>query len=183
MLGRRAAVEEDKIASMRQGRVKRLLFGSAGGIAGTVYGTIVVMATVTAGSHGEDTDAWRLAVVVGVTVLVLWIAHLYSHALAESIERRRRLDRAELASVARRELGILAAAVVPIAALVLAALDVLSEQTAVWLALGAGVATLAVQGARYATVEQLGRTGTFVAIALNLFLGLVVVGLKALLAH
>jgi hypothetical protein len=53
----------------------------------------------------------------------------------------------------------------------------------VWLALGAGVATLAVQGARYATVEQLGRTGTFVAIALNLFLGLVVVGLKALLAH
>ena len=30
------------------------------------------MATVTAGSNGEQTDAWRLAAVVVVTVLVLW---------------------------------------------------------------------------------------------------------------
>ena len=168
---------------MREGRAKRLLFGSAGGMAGTIYGTIVVMATVTAGSQGEDTDAWRLAVAAGVTVLVLWVAHIYSHALAESLERRRRLDRAELGAVARRELAIPAAAVAPIAMLVLAALGVLREQTAVWLALGVGVGTLAVQGARYATLEQLGRTGTLVAIALNLFLGLVIVGLKALLAH
>ena len=168
---------------MRQGRAKRLLFGSTGGIAGTVYGTIVVMATVAAGSQGADTDAWRLAVAVAVTVLVLWIAHVYSHALAESIERSRRLDRAEFRDVARRELAIPLAAVAPIAVLVLAALGVLNEQTAVWLALGVGVGTLAVQGARYAAVERLGRTGTLVAIALNLFLGLVVVGLKALLAH
>ncbi len=141
------------------------------------------MATVTAGSNGEQTEAWRLAVVVGVTVLVLWIAHVYAHALAESLERRRRLDRAELGSVARRELAIPAAAVAPVAALVLAALGVLGEQTAVWLALVIGVVTLGVQGGRYATVEQLDRTGTLAAIALNLFLGLVIVGLKALLAH
>jgi hypothetical protein len=160
-----------------------MLLGSPGGIAGTVYGTIVVMATVTAGSSGEDTDTWWLAVVVGVTVLVLWIAHLYSHALAESLERRRRLDRAELVAVARRELAIPAAALAPIAALVLGALGVIGEQTAVWLALGVGMGTLAVQGARYATIEQLGRTGTLAAIALNLFLGLVIVGLKALLWH
>ena len=76
---------------MRQVRAKGLIFGSAGKIAGTVYGTIVVMATITAGSFGEHTDAWRLAAAVAVTVLVLWIAHVYSHALAESIERSRRL--------------------------------------------------------------------------------------------
>ena len=56
---------------MRNGRATRLVFGSPGGIAGTVYGTIVVMATVTAGSQGEETDAGRLAVVVGATALVL----------------------------------------------------------------------------------------------------------------
>jgi hypothetical protein len=182
-LARRSAVEEDKIASMRQGRTKRLLFGSVAGIAGTIYGTIVVMATVTAGSLGGGTDAGRLAVVVGGTVLVLWIAHLYAHALAESLERRRRLDRAELGAVARRELAIPAAAVVPVAMLVLAALGFLREQTAVWLALGVGVGMLAVQGARYAIVERLGRTGTLAAIALNVFLGLVIVCLEALLAH
>ena len=58
-----------------------------------------------------------------------------------------------------------------------------ASQTAVWVALGFGVATLGVQGARYARIEELGRTGTLAAIAVNLFLGLVMVGLKALLAH
>ena len=67
-------------------RAKQLVFGSAGGIAGTVYGTIVVMATVTAGSSGGQTDAWRLAVVVVVTVLVLWTAHVYAHGLAENAD-------------------------------------------------------------------------------------------------
>jgi hypothetical protein len=168
---------------MRHGRVTRLVFGSAGGIAGTVYGTIIVMATVTAGSNGEQTDVLRLSVVVLVTVLVLWTAHVYAHALAESLELRRRLDRAELGSVAQRELAIPAAAVAPVAALVLAALGVLGEQTAVWLALGIGVATLGVQGARYASGEQLDRAGTFSVIALNVVLGLVIVALKALLVH
>ena len=160
-----------------------MLFGSADRIAGTVYGTIVTMATVTAGASAEQTDAWRLAVIVSATVLVLWIAHVYSHALGESLELERRLDRAELAAVARRELSIPEAALAPVAALVLAALGVLGEQTAVWLALGIGVATLAIQGGRYATLEQLGRSGRWAAIAVNVLLGLGIVGMKALLAH
>jgi hypothetical protein len=176
-------VEEDRIAPMGQGRAKRLVFGTPGGLAGTVYGTIVVMATVTAGSQGDQTDAGRLAAVVGVTALVLWIAHVYAHGLAESLERKRRLDRAEFVSVARREVSIAAAAVLPVATLVLAAVGVLAVQTALWLALGIGVMTLGVQGWRYATVEQLDRTGTVTAVALNVSLGLVIVGLKALLAH
>lgn len=168
---------------MRPRRAKHLLLGSAGRIAGTVYGTIISMATVAAGSSGEDTDTGRLAVIVGVTVLVLWVAHVYSHTLAESLERGRRLDRAELGDVARRELAIPAAAVVPIAALVLGALGVLAEQTAVRLALGIGAATLAVQGARYATAERLGWAATFGVIALNVLLGLAIVSLEVLLAH
>lgn len=141
------------------------------------------MATVTAGAKGKETDAGRLAVVVAVTVLVLWVAHVYSHGLAESLERGRRLTPGELGSVARREVSIIAAAVAPVTALVLAAVGVLGETTAVWLALGIGVVTLGVQGGRYAKVEQLDRSGTLTAIAVNLFLGLVIVGLKALLTH
>jgi hypothetical protein len=141
------------------------------------------MATLVAGYQGEDTDPWRLAVVVAVTVLVLWIAHLYAHALAERVERRRRLDRAERGAVVRRESSIPAAAAAPIAVLVLAALGVFDESTAVWLALGIGVATLGIQGARYAALEQLGRTGTVTAIAVNVLLGLTIVGVKVLVAH
>lgn len=163
--------------------MKRLLFGSAGGLAGTVYGTIVVMATITAGSHGPQTDPWRVAIVVAVTVLVLWLAHVYSHALAESLEQGRRLDRAEFMSVITRELAVPAAAIAPIAALVLGGLDIVREQTAVWLALGIGVTTLAVEGARYARLERMAPMGTIVSVALNVFLGLVIVGLKALVSH
>jgi hypothetical protein len=167
---------------MKPRRFTTLLFGSDLGIAGTVYGTIVVMSTLAAGSSA-DPDAWRLAVFVLVSVTVFWLAHVYSHTLAESIQRGHRLDVAELRSVARRELAIVLAAVAPIAALVAGALDLLEESTAIWLAMLIGLATLAVTGARYATIEQLSRTGTVAVIAINLAIGLVIVGLKAGLAH
>jgi hypothetical protein len=163
--------------------LRRILFGRGRAVAGTVYGTIVAMATLAAGSRGHETDTARLAALVGSTVLVLWIAHVYSHVLAESLERGRRLDVAEFTAVARRELAIPAAAVAPVGTLVLARFGVLAEQTAVWIALGFGVATLAFQGFRYAALERLGRGGTAVSVALNVCLGLVIVGLEASLAH
>ena len=165
---------------MSGGRLRRLLFGSHHGIAGTVYGTIVVMGTLAAGSHASP-DAWRLAVAVGGTVLVLWIAHVYSHGLAEAINIRSRLTGAELADVARRELPIPLAAVAPVAALLLGATGVLRESTAIWLAFGIGLATLFVQGLRYAGVEHLSRSARVVAVVVNVSLGLVIVGFEVAL--
>ena len=153
-----------------------------GGIAGTVYGTIVVMATLAAGGKG-GADAWRLAVLVVATVVVLWIAHVYSHALAESIERGHRLDGAEFAVVARREVAIVLAAVAPVTRARPRRRRVIRESRAIWLALVLCLLALAVQGVRYARVERLGRLATFVTVAVNLTLGLVIVALKALLAH
>ena len=180
---RRAGEKADRIASMSDGRAKQLVFGSPGGIAGTVYGTIVVMATVTAGAHGKATDAGRLAVVVGVTVLVLWMAHVYAHGLAESLERAG-------GSTARSSPPSPGASwPFPRPPWRLSRRSCLrpsafsASQTAVWLALGIGVVTLGVQGARYAAVEQLDRTGTLTADRGELLLGLVIVGLKALVAH
>jgi hypothetical protein len=73
--------------------------------------------------------------------------------------------------------------VAPVASLLLGALGILRESTAGWLAMGFGLATLAVAGVRYAGVEKLGLLATGVTIALNLALGLLIVGLKAGLAH
>lgn len=167
----------------RRDALLRLLFGHGQAIAGTVYGTIVVMATISAASHGPESDPWRPAIFVTVTVVVLWIAHIYAHLLAESLQRGRKLARADYAAVAARELSIPGAAIAPVAALALGGLGVVREQTAVWLALGTGVATLAVQGVRYARLERMGQTGTLVSVALNVCLGLVIVGLEALVAH
>ena len=123
------------------------IVGTGGGIASTVYGTVVVMATLTA-AYATEKDPWRLAVLVWTTAFVLWIAHLYSHGLAESISRRQRLSSQELGEIARREIGIILAAVVPSAALLLGALDIMRESASVWLALGLGLAILAAEGFR-----------------------------------
>jgi hypothetical protein len=163
--------------------MSRIRAGSAPEIAGVVYGTIIVMAAITAGSKGGEPQAAELAGIVAGSVVVLWIAHVYAHSLAETISRGRRLDRAEFLSVARREIAMLLSGVLPIAALVLGALGLFKETTAVWLALGCGLLTLAVEGVRYATVERLSPLATIASVAVNVAFGLVIVGLKAGLAH
>jgi hypothetical protein len=161
---------------------EHVFFGVGGGIASTVYGTVVVMATLTA-AYASKPGHWKLAAVVATTAFVLWIAHLYSHGLSESIVLNRRLTREELGEIVRRELGILSAALAPVIALVLGALGVFREATAVWLALGVGLLTLAVEGIRFARFERLGLLGTAVVMGLNLALGLLVVALKVGVAH
>jgi hypothetical protein len=168
--------------SARPHPIASLVFGAGGGIASTVYGTVVVMATVTA-AYATERNPWKLAVLVLSTALVLWIAHLYAHGLSESIAHNRRLSRDDLTAIARRELGILLAAAAPVAALVLGAVGLLGSSASVWLALGLGLATLAVEGVRYARLEHLGRAATLGAIGANLALGLLVVALKVGLQH
>jgi hypothetical protein len=164
-------------------RMRRLLLGSRESIAGTVYGTIVVLATLTAGATAYERKLWQLAGIAVVTVLVLWIAHVYAHGLGESLSLGRRLTADELAAIARRELSIPLAAVLPISAVVLGALGVFRDRTALWVAVGIGVVVLTVQGMRYARLERLSRVGTIVAVSINVALGLVIVGLKAIVAH
>ena len=159
----------------------QVLFGSGARIASTVYGTVVVMATLTA-AYGSEKDPWKLATTVAGAVFVLWIAHVYAHTLSEAVaEGRQKLY--TMSSIAGRELGIMAAAALPIAALLLGAFGVLHETTAVWAALGVGLFTLGVEGVRFARVEGFGRGGTLAAISLNVTLGLFVVALKVFLAH
>jgi hypothetical protein len=161
----------------------RIVLGSRRTIAGTVYGTIVVLASLAAGGKAFENDLWHLAALVVTTVLVLWIAHVYAHGLGESLQVGRRLDAAELGAVAARELAIPLAAVAPTAMLALGAVGVIRGSTAVWLAVGICVGNLAVQGLRYASLERLGRLGTLASVALNLALGLSIVALKVVVAH
>src|SRR5262249_46094235 len=134
-------------------------------------------------AYATEKDPWRLAVLVWTTAFVLWIAHLYAHGLAESISRRQRLTVAELRDIARRELGILGAAAIPSAGLLLCALRVMRGGASVWLALGVGLAILAAEGVRYARIEALGLTATLTIVGANLAVGLFVVVLKVTVAH
>ena len=109
---------------------------------------------------------------------MIWIAHVYAHELGESIEREHRLDWPELKRIAARQWSMLAAALIPTIMLSLGAADVMQESRAIWAALGVGLLTLGIQGARYAHVEHLGTLGKVGVVAANLALGAVVVALK-----
>jgi hypothetical protein len=159
-----------------------VFFGVGSGIASTVYGTVLVMATLTA-AYATEKHPWKLAVIVVTTSVVLWISHLYAHGLSASIEQSRHLRRGELFAIIRRELGILLAAAAPTVALLLGAAHVFAETAAIWLALGIGLVTLAVEGLRFARLERLALPGTVIAIGLNLALGLAIVALKVQVAH
>jgi hypothetical protein len=163
-------------------QVQHVLFGHPDRIAGTIYGTVVAMATIVAAASSE-VGPQRLAAIVAVTLTVLWVAHLYSHAIGEGVARGRQLTRAEVAEVATRGLALLLAAVPPVAALLLGGLGVFREATAVWLALALGMVTLAGQGVRYAHSEHLPIGKAALAVLLNLALGLLVIALKVAIAH
>jgi hypothetical protein len=165
------------------GQLKKLVVGDRSTIAGTVYGTIIVMSVLAASAKAYEHQLWRLVVLVGVTAVVLWLAHVYAHGLGESLNLGRRLTTSELASIARREYSVVAAAVLPLVAVVLGAVGILAQPTAVRLGLWLGVATLAAQGVRYARLEHLSPSATFVTISLNLTIGLAIVALEVWIAH
>src|SRR5204863_8022191 len=113
----------------------RVFAGGDRGIGGTVYGTVLALATIAAGA-AEDVGPTSLVGAVAATAFVIWIAHVYAHELGESIERGHRLTWSEFSSSAGRELPILLAAGAPIAMLLLGAVGIVRESTALWIAFG-----------------------------------------------
>lgn len=163
--------------------LQRFLLGDRERIAGTVYGTIIVMSVLAAAAKAYEHHLWRLAVLAGVSVMVLWLAHVYAHGLGESLKLGRRLTVAELSSIARREYSIVLAGILPLTAVLLGAAGVLAGRTAVLLALWLGVAALTAQGFRYAQLEHLSPGATVVTVGINLGIGLGLVALEVVIAH
>jgi hypothetical protein len=173
---------EDRVA-MRAPTVRP---GSpAGGerLEGFIYGTVVALAGVIAGARTYPHEAGHVAALVAVTSSLLWLAHVYAHGLGRSVSRGERLHVAELRHVARHELAIVLAAVPPIVALLIGAFGLVSTGASYWLAFGTGLAVLTAQGLRFAQMERLGTIGTIAVVTANLGFGLLLIGLKLLVAH
>lgn len=165
----------------RTARPRRPAIGER--LAGFIYGTIVVLAVLVAGVRAFPDDAGRISAMVLVTSVVLWVAHVYSHALAHSVAHDERVSLAELRLIARREGSVVEAAVPPLAALLLGVFGVVSTNTAVWLAVGVGLVVLAAQGVVFARIERLRWPAMLLVVAANVGLGLALAALKVFLTH
>ena len=115
-------------------------------LGGFVYGTIVVLSVIVAGAKAYPDDTTRIAVLVVVTTIVFWLAHAYAHALAESVRSNEHLTVTEVRRIGRHEAPLVQAGVPSIAVLLLGSLGLFDSDTAIWLAIGFGLAVLAVQG-------------------------------------
>jgi hypothetical protein len=152
-------------------------------VGGFVYGTIVVLSVIVAGAKAFPHAPGHVALLVAVTTVVFFLAHVYAHGLAFSIGQDVRLSLAELLTIARREAAIVGAGVPPEAALLLGAVGLFSEEVATWLAVGLGLVVLAVAGIVFALVERLRPLSALAVIFSNLALGIVLVALKVFVAH
>ncbi|GAB3119252.1 hypothetical protein [Glaciibacter psychrotolerans] len=111
-----------------------------------IYGTVLVSALIAVGWK-FDTDFEVLLFTLG-TVVVFWIAHIYSGVVANngSVEARNLTLGKLILNSARHSIGMVLAMLVPALFLLLAAARGLDEYVAYYIALWAGVATLAVLG-------------------------------------
>lgn len=65
--------------------LRRWLFDRGDSLAGGIYGTILV-APVLAAADAKGA-IWRALAIVVVTTLVFWLAHVYAHSLARSLDQ------------------------------------------------------------------------------------------------
>jgi hypothetical protein len=150
-------------------------------VSAAVYGTILVLALVGALSEIHRLDAVEILGGTLVTSLVFWLAHVYAEVLARGVSGDRRSLGALARAAARDEWPLVEAAVLPAAPLFLGALGVLSESTAVTLALGAGLADLFGWGYLAGRAADQGPLRAATSALLAVGLGTVMVLLKGLL--
>ena len=136
-----------------------------------------------AGAKTYPHSAWKIVVLLAVTTVVFWLAHVYAHSLGHVLAQDRHLSLVELRVIGRHEAAILEAAMPPLAAMLLAAFGLISTRASIWIAYGLGLAVLVGTGLVFARVERLGPIGTLVVVALNLALGLILVALKIAVTH
>ena len=149
---------------------------------GAVYGSLLAASVVVGQAPlQESVPPVELAVILLATGAVFWLVHVYSRTLGHYVIDGR-FHRHRLAHVMREESPIILAAIPPaVAALVVGAIS--NASSAAWWAFFvaiAGQVAWAIVAAREAGQP---RIGVFLAAAVNLGLGLVLVALKVAISH
>jgi hypothetical protein len=149
-----------------------------------IYGTILVMAVITALSHDGSVTSAQLIAGVLATTLVFWIAHVYAEVLGRRVAGEGESDDrprwAHVVAAARGEWPLVEAALLPVLCLLVGVVGLVETGTAVAIAIGAGVVELFAYGIAAGRRLKLSLGGTVTVGVINGALGLVIVLLKVL---
>src|SRR3954468_21183550 len=157
--------------------------GKSDNPAGAIYGTIVVLAAIAGGgaAHGVP-----LGTILGGAIasgLVFWIAHVYTDVIAARVAGGGAALLVDVRQATREQRAILEAVFFPGAMLLLGVVGVLRRETAINLALIAGLVDLFVWGVAHGRAAGLPRHQVVLVGLTDLALGVVIVALKLLLQH
>ncbi|MFH9349827.1 hypothetical protein [Kitasatospora sp. NPDC017646] len=150
--------------------------------AGAVYGSLLAASVIASASSVGKFPRVEVTVLLLVTGLVFWAAHVYS-ILAGERTAGRPADRAEVRRVGRKEWGIVEAAVLPAAAVAVSPLLGLGLTATAWLALATAVAQQVAWAYLGALRALASRRQAAAEAVVHLLLGLVIVALKATIGH
>jgi len=153
-------------------------------IASGIYGTILVTAVVAGASADPHMEAWRGAVVVLVTTLVFWLAHVYANQMALHHSQRQHSSWTQVRELAWQEWPLVEAGLLPIIILLLlGATGVTSRDTAFTVAVWAGVVILFIWGIVLARRDGRGVLATLLLATASAALGAVIIILKIIVVE
>ena len=147
--------------------------------AGAIYGTILATAVVATAGHDPATVN-RSAVIVAVTSLVFWLAHVYSLGVAARLVLQRRVRRDEMVSIAKAEWPMLQSSWPIILVLLLGAIGVIDREVAINVAMFVGIGALFTYGLVMGRQEHMGWAGMLRNAIVTGSFGLAILALKIL---
>jgi hypothetical protein len=150
---------------------------------GAVYGSLLAASVVAGASPSTDPPSpAALMTVLLATGVVFWLAHVYARLIGDR-ERDTEIGWRQVRSVGTSEWPIAEAAIPPAVVAAVGWVLGLSDSTTAWAALLVAVVGQAGWGMVAAARVGAPRRIVVVSGLANVFLGLIVVALKALLAH
>jgi hypothetical protein len=150
--------------------------------AAAIYGSILVAAMVASLSEAHA-DAGTLAVAVLASMVVFWMAHVWSDAVAARLRHPGPFSWPALRAAGRSQWPMLQAAALPVAVLVLAWAGAWSVTTAETLALAVSVVQLAAWGLFVGFHTFSSWPLAILSACVDGALGLTIVALKVLVQH
>src|SRR3954463_2408903 len=132
-------------------------------LAAAIYGAVQATGLVAVFSEDDGLDPLQIALWLAVTVLVFWLAHAYASVIAKGYTTGRSPGWAEIMAELTGEWRMVQSAIPPALVLVLGALHVFSEATAVSVAIGVGLAQLFLWGLRAGAREGFTGMGLLVS--------------------
>ncbi len=150
-----------------------------GNFAAAVYGSILAAGVVASLDVGDVTDGDMTAALAG-TMLVFWLAHVWSEAIGDRIKDPRPYTWRRVRAVAAWHWPMVQASLGPLGALVLADLGVWSLDTAVTVALAVSIAQLVGWGVVVGRRTFAGWPAALLSGAVDGMLGVAIVVLKTL---